>query len=266
MPVLAAVLAVAALLPGFSPVAAGPAGGQILRGTFPGTVRPGFVYLPPHFDPAQRYPVVYLLHGMPGSPEEYVDGTQLGAFADTGIANGGLRPFIAVVPAAGTGRDYNGEWAGQWERAVVDLVPWVDAHLPTVPSRAARVLAGLSAGGFGAMDIGLRHLELFGTIESWSGYFDPLHDGPFKDATRADLAEHDPTALVRGERRLLARYPTRFYLSTGPLHSHWAKPAQTIAFGEELRGLGLRYTLRVFSSKQGEWRDQLDAGLGSALS
>ena len=262
---LAAALATAALLPGFAPAAQGPAGGQVLRGTFPGTVRTGFVYLPPGFDVAERYPVVYLLHGMPGSPDEYVDGTQLAEFADTEIAEGGLRPFIAVMPAAGTSRDYNGEWAGQWERAVVDLVPWVDAHLPTVAARSARVLAGLSAGAFGAVDIGLRHLDLFATIESWSGYFDPLHDGPFKDAPRTVLAEHDPTQLVRGERRLLARYPTRFYLSTGPLHSHWAKPAQTIAFAAELRGLGLRYTLRVFRDKKGEWRAQLDDGLSFAL-
>ncbi len=262
---LAAALATAALLPGFTPAAPGPAGGQVLRGTFPGTFRPGLVYLPPGFDPTARYPVVYLLHGMPGSPDEYVDGAALADFADPGIADGRLRPFIAVVPAAGTSRDYNGEWAGQWENAVVNLVPWVDKHLPTIPTRSARVLAGLSAGGFGAVDIGLRHLDLFGTIESWSGYFDPLHDGPFKDASRVDLAEHDPTSLVRGERRLLDRYPTRFYLSTGPLHSHWAKPSQTVAFGDELRGLGLRFTLRVFRDKKGEWRSQLDDGLSVAL-
>jgi len=262
---LAAALATAALLPGFTPAGPGPAGGELLRGTFPGTLRPGLVYLPPGFDPSARYPVVYLLHGMPGSPEEYVDGAALADFADPAIAEGRVPPFIAVIPAAGADRDYNGEWAGQWERAVVDLVPWIDAHLPTIPTRTNRVLAGLSAGGFGAIDIGLRHLDLFATLESWSGYFDPLHDGPFKDARAAYLAEHDPRTLLFGERRLLARYPTRFYVSTGPLHSHWAKPAQTIAFGDELRGLGLRYSLHVFADKKGEWRDQLDNGLLWAL-
>lgn len=255
----------ALLLPGFGPAGQGPAGGQLLRGTFPGTFRPGFVYLPPSFDAARRYPVVYLLHGMPGSPQEYVDGTRLAQFADSEISAGRLRPFIAVMPAAGTDGHYNGEWAGQWERAVVDLVPWVDEYLPAIPNRSARVLAGLSAGGFGAMDIGLRHLDLFGTLESWSGYFAPLHDGPFKHATPADLAAHDPAQLVRFDLRLLERYPTHFYVSTGPPHSHWAKPAQTIAFGDELRGFGQRYTLRVFRDKHGEWRDQLDDGLSSAL-
>jgi poly(3-hydroxybutyrate) depolymerase len=78
-----AAIATALLLPGFSPVTAGPAGGQVLKGTFPGTLRPGYVYLPPGFDELTRYPVVYLLHGMRGSPEEYIAATQLPVFADT---------------------------------------------------------------------------------------------------------------------------------------------------------------------------------------
>ena len=116
MPMLAAI-ATALLLPGFSPVTPGPAGGQVLEGTFPGTTRPGYVYLPPGFDELTRYPVVYLLHGMRGSPEEYIAATQLPVFADTEIAAGHVRPFIAVLPAAGATADYDGEWAGPWERA-----------------------------------------------------------------------------------------------------------------------------------------------------
>src|SRR5437867_2715463 len=99
-------------LHGFAPAATEPSGGRLLEGTFPGTVRPGYVYLPPGFDPAVRYPVVYLLHGMPGSPVEYPGGTQLGTFADAAIAAGRLRPFIGVMPAAGTSPRYDGEWAG----------------------------------------------------------------------------------------------------------------------------------------------------------
>jgi S-formylglutathione hydrolase FrmB len=265
MPMLAAI-ATALLLPGFSPVSSGPAGGQVLDGTFPGTVRPGFVYLPPGFNAATRYPVVYLLHGLRGSPEEYIAATQLPSFADTEIAAGRLRPFIAVAPAAGVTAAYNGEWAGRWERALVDqIVPWIDALLPTEPAASGRVIAGLSAGGFGAVDIGLRHPRLFGTIESWSGYFTPVIDGPFKHATRTVLDAHDPLRLVLADRTLLARARTRFFVSTGPPHSRWAPPAQTIAYADRLRALGLRYTLRIYPSKQGEWRRQFDDGLNWAL-
>jgi S-formylglutathione hydrolase FrmB len=254
------------LLHGFTPVATGPLGGQLLAGTFPGTVRPGFVYLPPVYDPVLRYPVVYLLHGMPGSPSEYVDGTQLVEYADTAIAAHVMRPFIAVMPAAGPAGNYNGEWAGSWENGLVDeTIPWVDGNLPTVATPAGRVLAGLSAGGFGAVDIALRHPRLFGAVESWSGYFRPLHDGPFKHASAATLAAHDPTQLVEWEQPLLQRAGVRFFVSSGPSHSHWFRAADTVAFARRLESLGLPVELRLYASRLGEWRDQLDAGLAWAF-
>src|SRR6185437_9355956 len=37
--------------------------------------------------------------------------------------------------------------------------------------RDGRALVGLSAGGYGAMNIGLRNLDQFGAVQSWSGYF-----------------------------------------------------------------------------------------------
>jgi enterochelin esterase-like enzyme len=253
-------------LAGFTPVSTGPAGGVVLRGTVPGTVRPGYVYLPPGFTRSERYPVVYLLHGMPGSPSEYLDGTQLTDFADPAIADGALRPFIAVMPAAGEQHKYNGEWAGPWEDGLVDrTVPWVDASLPTIATPAGRVIAGLSAGGFGAVDIALRHPGMFGTVESWSGYFTPLHDGPFEEATAADLAAHDPTLIVRSEHRLLQRDRTRFFVSSGPSHSHWFTEADTVDFARELQTFGLPVTMQLFPTLKGEWRDQFDAGLTWAL-
>jgi poly(3-hydroxybutyrate) depolymerase len=167
---VAAAVTSALLLPGFTQYGTGPGGGRLLEGTFPGTFRTGYVYLPPHFDLAVRYPVVYLLHGMPGSPDEFLSGTQLPAFADAAVADGLVRPFIAVMPAAGTRHGYNGEWAGPWERALVDdTIPFVDRHLPTIAAPNGRVIAGLSAGGYGAMDIGLRHIDVFGAVESWGG-------------------------------------------------------------------------------------------------
>jgi S-formylglutathione hydrolase FrmB len=262
-----AVLGVAALLSsivlsGFTPVAAGPAGGIVLEGTFPGTYRPGLVYLPPGFDETRRYPVIYLLHGMPGSPTEYLYGTQLPEYADQQIAAHTLRPFIAVMPAAGTRRQYNGEWAGPWEDALVgQVVPWVDSNLPTIPYAGSRVIAGLSAGGFGAVDIAVRRPDVFSAAASWSGYFSPLRDGPFKSATRQTLAAHDPTLLVWTDRGRLQQSHLRFFVSSGPSHSHWFREEQTVAFARELRALDLPVTMRLFPTVKGEWRNQLDAGL-----
>lgn len=261
-----AALAAAALLPGFTPVVGPAQGGTVLKGTFPGGARPGYVYLPPGFDASRRYPVVYLLHGMPGSPSEYLEGAGLTSFADSAIASGSVRAFIAVMPAAGTQPHYNGEWGGIWEQHVVNrVVPWIDERLPTVASPSGRVLAGLSAGGYGAVDIALRHPGVFGTVESWSGYFRPLRDGPFKDAPQSVLDANDPVKLVPGEARVLRADHVRFFLSSGPGHSHWFKPSETIAFAAELRREGMHPTLRLFPSLQGEWTQQLASGLAWAL-
>jgi enterochelin esterase-like enzyme len=266
VPVVATVIAALALLPGFTQAPSTPGGAAVLTGTFPGEARPGYVYLPPGFDPAQRYSVVYLLHGMPGSPSEYLEGADLPDWADAAIQRGAVRPFIAVIPAAGADHRYNGEWAGPWENAVVTrLVPWVDAHLPTIAAPAGRVLAGLSAGGFGALDIGLRHPDVFGLLESWSGYFHPLHDGPFKDAPQALLDANDPTKLVRAKAGTLRAVGLRVFLSTGPAHSHWFTPAGTTAFASELRRLAIPVALRIYPTEQGVWRAQLADGLAWAL-
>jgi S-formylglutathione hydrolase FrmB len=263
---LLAALVVAATLPGFTPFATGPDGGAVLTGTFPGAARPGYVYLPPAYSREHRYPVVYLLHGMPGSPSEYLDGTNLAPFADAAISSGRLRPFIAVLPAAGVDPKYDGEWAGRWEREVVDdVVPFVDTHLGTVATPRGRVLAGLSAGGFGAVYIALRHPGVFGAVESWSGYFHPLRDGPFRDDTNAQLRTNDPRALARSEGAVLRGDGTRFFLSSGPYHSHWFKPAETRTFAATLRRLGLPVRTLFTSSLKGEWRTQFDAGLTWAL-
>jgi enterochelin esterase-like enzyme len=261
-----AVLASVIALPGFTPAGTGLDGGRLLSGTFPGSIRSGYVYLPPGFDGTRRYPVVYLLHGLPGSPSEYIHGTDFADFADSGISGGRLRAFIAVIPAAGTTPWYGGEWAGSWERMLIDsVVPWVDAHLPTIPSSAGRVIAGLSAGGYGAVDIALRHPGLFGTVESWSGYFSPLRDGPFAQADAATLAANDPVLLARAAAATLRQDRARFFLSTGPAHSHQIDPAETILFARELRQAGVEAELRSFPRLKGEWREQLDAGLLWAL-
>ena len=257
--------------PGFTQVAVGPHGGVLLSGVFPDRSAPqplrrGYLYLPPGLAAGTRYPVVYLLHGMPGDPDEYVDSLRLADVADTLISGGAVKPFVAVLPAAGSSPHYDGEWAGPWETYLVDgVVPWVDAHLPTIATASGRTLAGLSAGGYGAIDIGLRNPQLFGRLESWSGYFHPLHDGPFEHADGATLRANDPVAIVRGSAALVRALGIRFFLGTGPSHSHWFKAQETLDFASLLQRLRLPETLRVLSSAKGQYGLQLDAGLRWAL-
>jgi len=263
----------ASLLPAsFVQVGSGPAGGTVWFGRIPdpglpALQRSSIVYLPPHSSSAARYPVIYLLQGFRGSPWQFASGLQLAAVADRAIASGAVRPFIAVAPPAGLTRKYDGEWAGAWESYVVhDVVPWVDANLPTIPARSQRVIAGLSAGGFGAVDIGLRHPGLFRTLESWSGYFRPLHDGPFRGAGPRRLAEHNPSLLVRNNARFLRTTGVRFYLSSGSTHDR-KTAAAAVRFAGELAALHLPHVLylRPGGHDSRFWRLQLPEALRYAL-
>jgi enterochelin esterase-like enzyme len=256
------------LLPrGFSRIAVGPAGGTIWQGVIPGgrwtgAPRASLIYLPPNIDRRLRYPLVYLLHGIRGAPYSFPGGLGLTAVADHLIARRRIRPFIAVMPPAGDDAGFRGEWTGRWEDYIVRaVVPYAERNLPAIARPRGRAIAGLSAGGYGAVDIALRHPGVFGTVESWSGYFSAPHDGSLAHASPGVLAAHDPSLLVRAQAPALRSGAVRFYLAAG-VHDREALP-QTRRYARELRRLGLRPTLRVTSGGHttASWR----AGLRDAL-
>jgi S-formylglutathione hydrolase FrmB len=243
---------------GFHQTSEGPDGGTVWEGRIPNPFVPAdtrvsAIYLPPGYTTQKRYPVLYLLHGFWGSPSSFVDSFRMANTADELISAGDVRPFVVVMPPGGAihhGKT-SGEWAGVWERYVVDtVVPWTDAHLSTIASQSGRAIGGLSAGAFGAVDIALRHLSVFSVAESWEGYFRPFRDGPFVRATAAELAAHNPTLLVR-QHAPYVRAHIRFFLSTGKSHGivdrQW-----TFSFARELQALGIRY--RVWTLPPGQVR------------
>jgi enterochelin esterase-like enzyme len=254
---LAAPAPASALPADWTQVSTGPSGGVVYAGRIPNTyarwdTRPSAVYLPPGYTTARTYPVIYLLHGMRGSPSSLWDSLRLAAVADSLISSGRAAPFIAVMPVAGpTVHPDSGEWAGVWESYVVgDVVPWIDAHLPTRATLRGRALEGLCAGGFGAVDIGLRHPGLFGTLGSWEGYFAPVfRDGPFTHATQAQLAAHTPTLLLRREAPRLAQSSVRFYISVGGNHGRILR-RWSVSFARELATRHLAHRLWLLPAPQ----------------
>jgi hypothetical protein len=129
----------------------------------------------------------------------------------------------------------------------------VDANLSTFATPGGRLIGGLSAGGFGAVDIGLRHPGVFGTLGSWDGYFAPMRDGVLAHATAAQLRAHDPSLLVEREAPLLRRERMRFYISAGGNHGD-ILTAWSTAFARELTRLRLTHELwRLPPSERGHF-------------
>ena len=92
------------------------------------------------------------------------------------------------------------------------------------------------------------------------GYFQPLRDGPLGIPGSRVLAANDPTLLV-AETPLLHRLGTRFFVGSGPSHSHWFKEQGTIDFAHELQRLGLPHALLLDPLSEGQYGVQLADGL-----
>jgi enterochelin esterase-like enzyme len=139
------------------------------------------IYLPPGYDEPRyssvRYPVVYLLPGSGGGTSQWVRAGGMAQQMDNLLAQGQVQPMILVVPQESPGMGTPnagyvdgplGEWATYTTR---DLVDEIDSNYRTIKSKDGRAIAGLSEGGYGAMNLGLKNPSEFGVIGSFSGYF-----------------------------------------------------------------------------------------------
>ncbi len=223
------------------------------------------VYLPPGYSPTTRYPVLYLLHGAPGWPREFIDVADVGVDQDVGVAGGALRPFIVVMVDGRNGTyESDTEWAdtpaGRYESLVLDTVRAVDARWPTLPDRADRAIAGNSEGAFGAMNVALHHLNDFGIVESWSGYFRADPSGPFAHAGPALRRAYSPAVYVTALVGRLRRLPLHAFLYVGMAD---ADRGQSTTFAAQLQAAGaaVRYSEYAGRHSWRLWRDTAPTAL-----
>lgn len=189
-----------------------------------GLRQPVVVYLPPGYatHPHRRYPVLYLLHGFPGKPLAFLETVRMGVVEDELVARHEAQPLILVMPFGSTGQFTDKEWvngvgrAQGWETFVArDVVHAIDSRYRTIRDRTARGIAGLSEGGYGAINIALHQLAEFGLVESWSGYERPDKLRLIFGAGLGLLARNDPmTELPRLAWRLRALH-TYIWLYSG---------------------------------------------------
>ena len=164
-----------------------PAGGMSGRtevfeydSTVTGARRKAVVYLPPHYTSDQKYPVLYLLHGIGGNEREWSGYVHADAIVDNLITGGKATPMIVVMPNGRalandrapapdqTFTPQNAEGFAKFERDLLDcLIPAVQAKYSASTDRAERALAGLSMGGGQSLNFGLKHLDTF----AWVGGF-----------------------------------------------------------------------------------------------
>lgn len=200
------------------------------------------VYLPPHYyrdaRAGKRYPVLYLLQASVMQPTNYLKVGGLGPRVDTMVNAHQSPPYISVMPA-GNGADH--EWAnaaaGNFDGYVMDVVHAIDKRFKTIPNRTGRIVAGLSEGAYGAINVALHHLPTFSGFESWSGYYVQPGGFPFTGAYKARIPANSPALYVGRLRAQLHRYPLRafMYMGTG---EHWPTIPDMLSFARRLKADG----------------------------
>jgi len=203
------------------------------------------VVLPPGYasQPTRRYPVLYLLHGVPGAPSNFITIGDVATDEATLVAEGRMQPLILVMPTGGRSFLADNEWAdgvrpgNGWETFVArDLVRAIDARYRTIAAGPSRGLGGLSEGGYGALNIGLHHPGEFGLLESWSGYMIADNNPAIFDHSEALLRYNSPADQVRVVAPELAVAGTYIWFYCGKSDE---LAGQNRAFDAELTSLGL---------------------------
>ena len=249
----AAVLAGAAALSGLAVARAGPSPRQqdsaLQSQAIAGSLH--FVaYLPNGYDQGTtRYPVVYLLHGLPATGTGY---RGVGFVEQALDATGS--PAILVAPQGSTDSKTDPEYLDQgpgnrWDTAITrELVHIVDARFRTIRSRAGRALVGVSAGGYGAMHLALSHLGQFAAVESWSGYFhptDPTGTKPLDLGSKLANARADVHRQLQADSAQLKALPTFIAFYVGRDDTRFA--AENRQLNLELSRAGIPHVFRVYA-------------------
>lgn len=126
-----------------------------------------YVYLPPDFDPAKKYPLAIFLHG--ASQDEQLFLKSLAKDLDGAILDGKLPPVIVAAPDGSLlGRPsifliasfFANTDAGRYEDYLMDDVwNFMFANFPIRPEREAHSLIGASMGGSAAFTQAIKHKD-----------------------------------------------------------------------------------------------------------
>lgn len=213
------------------------------------------VYVPPGYKhKTAHYPVLYLLHGVPGSAQQLVRELALERQMGQLIDEQKIQPMIVVAPSDRPRTSTDTEWANsveapkkQWATFVSqDLVRYVDSTYRTCTSRSARAIGGLSMGAFGAVNIALGNLSEYEAVTSWSGYFvanTPSVDGPRGSASWVAAS---PQRYLPGMRSQLAKYPLNISFYSQPTDEFYSENTR---FARLLGKMGLPYRFSVHDGR-----------------
>ncbi len=114
----------------------------------------------------------YLLHGLSDDHTIWARRTSIERYVQD-------LPLVVVMPDGGRGWYTNAVEGYAYEDDLIkDVMGLVDRTFPVRAEREGRAIGGLSMGGYGAVKLGLKHHEAFGSVNSHSGALAFLRTDP----------------------------------------------------------------------------------------
>ncbi len=141
------------------------------------------VYLPPSYfkQSKKTYPVFYLISGTTDTEEVYYKVGRVNYILDNLIAQGKAKEMIVVLPYGNPNKllpvmPQNGMPAMGFgvdvfsNDLINDLMPYIESHYRTINDRDNRAIGGFSRGGNQGLSNGLRNLDKFSYLCSYSSF------------------------------------------------------------------------------------------------
>lgn len=173
-----------------------------------------YVYLPPAYDPNKRYPLMICLHGFNQDECNFLD---VAEHMDGCMKRGELPPMIVAAPDGAIGGRpgilrggsfYMNSNAGRFEDYIADDVyDFMCNTFPILPGKESHILSGVSMGGYGAINIGIKHRERFGLA---IGIMPPLNSR-YIDCNGRYFGDFDPSCFRYDETHKPHQVIARFY-------------------------------------------------------
>ncbi len=219
-----------------------------------------YVFLPPQYFESGYYqtyhfPVIELLHGFPGEPQDWITVLGVNTMMDQLVDEHEAKPAVLVMPdvngARGVSLQCLNQAGGPQDDTFLsrDLPGYIAARLRVQQPGTGWGIAGYSEGGFCAANLGLQHGHVYSYAGVLSGYFRPSDNqltnpvrvvSPFGGNRKAEQL-NTPLDVLRS--LPVGRPVPQFWLGAGTMDAQDVHSTETFAQLLQLRQPGVTVKL-----------------------
>ena len=206
------------------------------------------IYTPPGYETSKdKFPVLYLLHGMGGDEEAWIALGRTAQILDNLIAQGKAKPMIVVMPngnvaqEAAPGESSLGYYKptmqlpntmdGKYEETFPDIIKFIENNYRVKADKADRAVAGLSMGGYHSLHISRYYPNTFDYIGLFSAAIMP------NDKVKSKVYDNFDTTL---EAQMKNGYKL-YWIGIGKSDFLYKNITD---YRAKLDGMGMKYTYR----------------------